>query len=105
EHVYRFYVAPVDGGEVAEVRHVGPVVGEHLGGVGVDLSVPGVRQWTEHGFGGEVEPAVSGAERSEAQGHWVLLLRMSGGMASPQVRLAACWPRARQWGAAQSGAW
>jgi hypothetical protein len=40
DDVWSFNGAPVDGGDVAEVRHVGPVLGEDTAGVGVDLGLP-----------------------------------------------------------------
>ena len=39
EEVDRFVNGPpVDAGDVAEVRHVGPVLGQHRAGVGIDLA-------------------------------------------------------------------
>jgi len=61
EHIDGFDVAPVDGGDVAEVRGVRPVVGEDAGDGLVDFGEPD-RLRHEGVFDSEVEPAVPGEE-------------------------------------------
>lgn len=63
EHVDRFDRRPIDGGEVRQVRHREPVL-EHGGRLRVVFADPH-RFGAVVGFGGEVEPAVPGAERAE----------------------------------------
>ena len=59
-------IAPVDGGDVAQVRGVGPVVGEDAGDVLVVLGEPD-RLGVEGVFDGEVESAVPGEQRSDPE--------------------------------------
>ncbi len=79
EDVNGLHVPEVDGGEVAVVGDVGPVVGEDLGGVLVGvlaavlvrrlvLGVPGDRA-AEHLLYGHVESAVAGAQGADAGCH------------------------------------
>jgi hypothetical protein len=63
--VHRFDPVPVDGRQIAEVRHVGPVVGQQLVAALVDFRVPG-KVCAVMGFDGHVEAAIARAERSEA---------------------------------------
>jgi hypothetical protein len=65
EDVHRRDGVPVDGGDVSEVRGVGPVVGEDAGDGFVDLGEPD-RAGVEDLFDGEVEPAVAGEQRPDA---------------------------------------
>ena len=51
-----FQVVPVDGGDVAEVGNIRPVVGQHFGCGRVDLAVP-CHMPAECGFYGHVEAA------------------------------------------------
>jgi len=55
---------PVDGADVAEVVHAGEAVGEDGSGVPVGFGVPGEVS-AEDGVHGEVEAAVSGAQRPD----------------------------------------
>jgi len=66
EDVDRRYGVPVDGGDVAEVGCVGPVLGEDAGDGIVDLGEPD-RLCSEDFFGGEVESAVAGEQRPDTQ--------------------------------------
>jgi hypothetical protein len=63
-HVHRADALPVDRGDVAEVRHVGPVAGEHAGGVLVELGERD-RVRAHDLLDGQVEPAEPGAQRQE----------------------------------------
>ena len=65
EDVDRLDVGPVDGGDVAEVGDAGPVLLEHLGGVGVELGVPDGVSAVDL-LDGEVEPAVAGEQRADS---------------------------------------
>src|SRR5690606_7620370 len=65
EDVDRLNVGPVDGGEVAEVGHVGPVVGEDAARSRVKVVDPREGP-AEHGPGGLVKSAVSGAQGPDA---------------------------------------
>ncbi len=66
QHIDRGYVAPGDGGDVAQVRGVGPVVGEDAGDVFVVLGEPD-RLGIQGVFDGEVEPSVPGEQRSNPE--------------------------------------
>jgi hypothetical protein len=87
EDVDGFDGGPVDGGDVAEVGDLRPVVGEDLVGAGVDVGDP-CGGAAEHGLYGGVESAVAGADGADPQaGHrccppvlrsrmfWVLSMR------------------------------
>src|SRR5690606_1962770 len=52
---------PFDGGDVLEVRHVGPVAGEDLGWGGVELAEPCVFGVVD-GLDGEVKPSIAGEQ-------------------------------------------
>jgi hypothetical protein len=57
QDVHGLHGGPVDGGDVAQVRHAGMVGGEHLARGGLDLRVP--REVTAvDGLHGHVEAAV-----------------------------------------------
>ena len=58
EEVHGLDLAPVDSGDVAEVRRAGPVTGEHSGDRLVDLGEPH-RSGVEDVLDGEVESAVA----------------------------------------------
>lgn len=73
EHIDRLDGAPVDGGDVAEVRGVGPVVGEDAGDRLVDFREPD-RAGLEDFLDGEVEPAVAGEQRPDPQAPVVLFV-------------------------------
>lgn len=86
EDVHRRDGAPVDGGDVTEVRRVGPVVGEGAGDGFVDLGEPdglGV----EDVLDGQVEAAVSGVQRPDPQTtvlrRGVVVHEGSGGSVTP----------------------
>nr|WP_228389334.1 hypothetical protein [Cumulibacter manganitolerans] len=64
EHTDRLDSARVDGGDVSEVRGVGPVVGEDAGDGIVDLGEPD-RAGVEDLLDGEVESAVPGEQRPD----------------------------------------
>ncbi len=66
EHVNRLDRTPVDGGDVAEVRGVGPVVGEDSGDGLVDFGEPD-SAGVEDLLSGEVESAVAGEQRPKTQ--------------------------------------
>jgi len=66
EDVHRWHGVPVDGGDVAEVRGVWPVVGEDAGDGFVDLREPD-RASTKDFLDGEVEPAVAREHRPDTQ--------------------------------------
>jgi hypothetical protein len=79
EDVDGFDLVEVDGGEVAVVGDLGPVVGEDLRGVlvlvlaaflvrGLVLGVPGDGA-AEHGLDGHVESAVAGTEGADTDAH------------------------------------
>lgn len=55
---------PVDGGDVSEVGHTGPVSGQDAGGIGVDLRMPGSPP-AEGGLDAEVQAAVSRAQAAD----------------------------------------
>ena len=59
-HVDRFHLAPVDLRQVAEGQDAGPVVGEQLVAVLVDLRIPGEGRAVMM-LDGHVEAAVPGA--------------------------------------------
>jgi len=72
EDVYPGCVLPVDGGDVAEVRDIGPVVGEDAGDGFVDLGVPdglGV----EDVLDGEVEATVAAEQGAHPEWAFVVL--------------------------------
>jgi len=64
EDVHRWHGVPVDGGDIVEVRGVGPVVGEDSGDSFVDLGEPD-RPCPEDFLYGEVKSAVAGEQRSD----------------------------------------
>lgn len=64
-------LAPADGGDVAEVRGVGPVVGEDAGDGLVDLGEPD-RLAADDVLDGEVETAVSAEQRPDP---WLATVR------------------------------
>jgi len=66
EDVYRWDGAPVDVGDVAEVRGVGPVVGEDAGDGFVDLGEPDCFS-VEDFLNGEVKSAVAREQRADTQ--------------------------------------
>lgn len=57
-------VGPVDGRDVAQVGHPGPVPGQDPRGARIDLRMPG-QAAAEHGLHPEVQPSVPGAERAD----------------------------------------
>jgi hypothetical protein len=61
QHIDGLDGLPVDGGDVAQVQGVGPVVGEDASDRFVDFGEPDCLG-TEGVFDGEVEPAVPGEE-------------------------------------------
>lgn len=71
EHIHWLDVVPVDGADVAQVRGVGPMVGEDAGDVLVVLGEPD-RLGVEDVLNGEVEPAVPGEERADSE--WTVVL-------------------------------
>jgi hypothetical protein len=73
EHVDRLDLGPVDGGDVAVVGDIGPVVFEDASGVlvavvGVVLAVPRDRA-AEHVHDAQVEAAIAGAQAADAKSH------------------------------------
>jgi hypothetical protein len=66
EDVHRWHRVPVDGGDVAEIRGVGPVVGEDARDGFVDLREPD-RSGSEDFLNGEVESAVTREQRPDTQ--------------------------------------
>lgn len=78
EHVDGFDVGPVHGGDVAEVGHVWPVVGEHRARGWVDFAEPrGVA--AEDGSGGHVEAAVSSEQRTGFHANFFRACAVFGG--------------------------
>jgi len=65
EHIDRLDGAPVDRGNVAEVRVIGPVVGEDTADRLVDFREPNGAS-VEDLLDGEVEPAVPGEQRPDS---------------------------------------
>jgi len=61
EDVHRWDGVPVDSGDVAEVRRIGPVMGEDTRDGFVDLGEP-YRAGVEDFFDGEIEPAIAGEQ-------------------------------------------
>lgn len=66
EDVHRWHGVPVDGGDVAEVRGIGPVVREDARDGFVDLGEPD-RSSVEDFLDGEIESAVAGEQRPDTQ--------------------------------------
>ncbi len=66
-HLDRLHAPPVGRGDIPVVRHPEPL-GEHHGGVRVDLGLPHRRQSGDR-FDGEVETADTGAERTDPAAH------------------------------------
>jgi hypothetical protein len=88
QHVHGLDGGPVDGGDVAEVGHVGVAVGEDLAGAGVDLGVPGDGA-TEDGLDALLEAAVAGEETADAgAGHFAPRLSFAARTASAAACLA-----------------
>jgi hypothetical protein len=59
DEVNGFNLTPIDRRDVAEVRHIGPVLREHPAGVGVDLGLPA------DGHPGPLEPEVEPTDAGE----------------------------------------
>lgn len=64
DHIDWLDLVPVDGGYVAQVRHVRPVMGEHPSRCGVELREP-YGLGGEYFLDGEVEAAVAGEQRPD----------------------------------------
>src|SRR5690625_1481272 len=86
EDVHWWHSAPVDGGDVAEVRGVWPVAGEDAGDGSVYLGEPG-GLGVEDVLDGEVESAVPGEQRpnpkAPARGGDVVVHEGSGSSVAP----------------------
>lgn len=66
QHVDRLHLRPVDGGHVAEVGHVGVVVGQHRAGARVDVGHPSefaAKQLAHR----HVQAAIAAEQRSDAR--------------------------------------
>jgi len=64
EDVYRRYGIPIDGGDISEVRGLGPMVGKDAGHGFIDLGKPN-RSCVKDFLDGDVEPTVPGEERPD----------------------------------------
>jgi hypothetical protein len=62
DHVHRPDGAPVDRGDVAEVRDIGPASGPDRGGVGVGLGERDVLEVGPQQSGGQVEATTTGEQ-------------------------------------------
>ncbi len=69
QHVHGRDGPPVHGGDVAEVRHVRVVGGQHRQRVRVDLGMEPTVQRAEHHPGRHVQAAVAGTQRPAAERH------------------------------------
>lgn len=101
EHVHRLDGGPVDGGEVAVVRHARPPVRQHSGRGGAVVGEPH-RTRTEDLFDGDVQAAVPGEQRTDREpvhaatvrGRWAparspeLMVRSVSRVPSPAVAAA-----------------
>src|SRR5699024_8762948 len=68
EYVDRLDGGPINGGDIVQVRDVGPVVGEDLGWGGVELAEPCVFGVVD-GLDGEVESSVPGEQGPDLESH------------------------------------
>ncbi|MDO5671773.1 MAG: hypothetical protein Q4G30_02795 [Actinomycetaceae bacterium] len=75
EDVHRWHGVPVDSGDVAEARRIGPVAGEDARDGFVDLGEPD-RPCSEDVLDREVQPAVTREQRPDMQ----RLSRVGGGL-------------------------
>jgi hypothetical protein len=93
------HLGEVDGGDVAEVRDVGVVVGQDRRRAGVRVGDPGQRS-ADDGLDGGVEPGVAAAERADARrggGHSGLLqavVRVLARRTSAAAAWGVSWSRA-----------
>lgn len=95
---------PVDGCDVAQVRHRGPVPGKDARGVRVDLCVPG-QGAAESGLHTEVETAVPRAERTDQRRAGMSGVHVSGSAESRRQEplLSERWKAASQKGQPRTG--